>query len=77
MALLRAVDPNFGSFQTDDNPLSPQSSTNWQGGPALGYGIDPAFQSWSNAQPGQWPYYLEGYGGGTGTPAAASFPFAQ
>ncbi len=74
MAYVQSLDPSFGYFAME-YAVSPQSSTNYQGGPNMPYGVDPALQAWSQAQPGQWPYYLEGYGGNL--PPAANTPWAH
>ena len=42
-----------------------QSTTNYQGGPAMPYGMDRDFQNWVAWQPQNFPVYLSGYGGGS------------
>jgi hypothetical protein len=74
MAYVQSLDPSFGYFALQYS-VSPQNSSNYQGGPNMPYGVDPALQTWSQARPGQWPYYLEGYGGNL--PSAASTPWAH
>ncbi len=70
-----ALDPNFGTFVGTFNPYNATTNTNYQGGPATPYGVDPALLAWSQAQPGQWPYYYEGWGGAA--PAGGNFPWAH
>jgi hypothetical protein len=76
MAAIQAIDPNFGSFVYGITPFSLVSAGiggNYQGGPALPYGVDPALQAWSQAQPGQWPYYYSQGSVGAG----GNFPWAH
>lgn len=70
-----ALDPNFGTFVGTYNPYNATTNTNYQGGPAMPYGVAPALLAWSQAQPGQWPYYYEGWGGAA--PAGGNFPWAH
>lgn len=57
-------------------PYNPTRSSNFQGGPAMPYGVDPALQARTQSQTGQWHYYVGGIGalgqnwGGNLSPAA-------
>ncbi len=64
MQNVQAIDPNFGEFLTNYNPTNIRSATNYQGGPAMPYGMDRDFQNWVAWQPLGFPVYLSGYGGG-------------
>jgi hypothetical protein len=55
----------FDSMQTMYGHVFPPSTGNALGGPGTPYGMAAAMQAWSQALPGQWPYFLAGWSGDT------------